>query len=414
MNELEHKIIATAIMAEQEERELIFRRVEPEQFEDAALGRDYADIRAAFFANPKADGLSYLSAVSLERQREIVMVIDSLVSPTIATERLPDTLNAFAANYREREIRRRISDLALGSPTAADVTQLAEDIKSFSRERVDKAREYLDSYVEPLKRIASGFSELDRKLSGGFIRGTLSTIGARPSTGKTTYAINIATHNPSLRVLFVSVEMSARMIYDRIISDKADVDYGKAIEHDVLLDTVRGVLRRYENLTVVDDVSDVEDIVELIHDTKPDLVVVDYIQIVTSKKGFENNRQRIDYISRSLKTAGKQTGAHIMSLSQITRGGKDKPTMSDLKESGGLEQDSDYIILLYREYVNDKSDAAVKPEPTIVTLDKNKFGSTGEFDMDFNGGRQRFEEAQDVITRPARTEEAAEDEDLPF
>ena len=87
--------------------------------------------------------------------------------------------------------------------------------------------------------------------------------------------------------------------------------------------------------------------------------------------------------------------------------------MSDLKESGGLEQDSDYIILLYREYVNDKSNAAVKPEATIVTLDKNKFGKAGELHMDFIGSRQRFIEADDVITRPVQSE-VEPDEDLPF
>lgn len=85
--------------------------------------------------------------------------------------------------------------------------------------------------------------------------------------------------------------------------------------------------------------------------------------------------------------------------------------MSDLKESGGLEQDSDYIILLYREYVNCK-DAQISPKATAVTLDKNKFGSTGELDMDFNGSRQRFTEAEDVIVRPTVQEE--EDNDLPF
>ena len=151
----------------------------------------------------------------------------------------------------------------------------------------------------------------------------------------------------------------------------------------------------------------------MIYHERPDLVVIDYIQIVTSQRRFTDNRQRIDYISQRLKAAAKKTGCCIISLSQITRGGKDRPTMSDLKESGGLEQDSDYIILLYREYVNNK-EAQISPKDTTVTLDKNKFGNSGELRMDFIGSRQRFVEADDVIARPAPRENSAEEGDLPF
>ena len=182
------------------------------------------------------------------------------------------------------------------------------------------------------------------------------------------------------------------------------------MQHRVDFDTVRGVVESYQNLTIEDSISNIEDIVSLIHETKPDFVIIDYIQIVTSKSLFTDNRQRIDHISRLLKQTAKQTGAHILSLSQITRAGKDRPTMSDLKESGGLEQDSDYIMLLYREYVNDKS-AQIKPEATTLTLDKNKFGRTGEIEMNFDGVHQRFTIADDVIARP-HTEE--QDGDLPF
>ena len=246
------------------------------------------------------------------------------------------------------------------------------------------------------------------------MRSTNATIGARPSTGKTTYAINIATYDPSLKVLFISIEMTARMIYDRIISNKANVKYNQSVLHLVDFDIAKEIVEHYPNLMIVDDVSDIEQIEQLIYGEKWDLVFIDYIQIVTSQRRFSDNRQRIDYISQRLKAAAKKTTSCIISLSQITRGGKDKPTMSDLKESGGLEQDSDYIILLYREYVNNKENH-IDPKDTIITLDKNKFGNTGELHMDFIGIYQRFVEAEDVITRPVS--QNAEEEstgDLPF
>ena len=416
MRELELKLIASSILLTVEQgRDKIFRAVEPEYFSEPDLSESFEIIKNAYSANPNADGLIYLSSFGQEEQAFWVMQIESLISPSVAAEQLDSTLQAFIEDYRRRKIKSRVTDLAISEPDAEDVLMLADEVRRFSKPVISTAQKYLDEYNQPVKRISTGFELLDRKLGGGFICGSVATIGARPSTGKTTFAINIATRDPGKKVLFVSLEMSARMIYDRIISDKANVNYDDSIAHLIKFDTVKAVLDEYKNLTVVDDVTNVENIAELIHSLKPDLTVIDFVQIVTTSKAkFDNNRQRIDYISRTLKAAAKQTGAQIIILSQITRAGKDKPTMSDLKESGGLEQDSDYIILLYREYVNDKSNPGLDSKETIVTLDKNKFGSCGEFDMDFNGQKQRFTEATDAVVRPSNEAEYDETDDLPF
>lgn len=411
MQELEYKIIGTALMAEQENRDRIFREVCPEYFGDKTTAEIFRCLSDVYDQHPTADSTTYTAALSPDNQRDVLLAMQSLISPVIAAEQLDDTLAAFRDAWQQRQLKSKITDLALGTPTTADVLQLAEMVKGFSAKRTDNAAEYLQNYHAPIKIIGTGFPELDELLGSGLIAATLSTLGARPSTGKTTLAINIATFIAlTQRVLFISLEMAAGMIYDRIVADKANIKYNDCMQHRVDFDTVRGVVESYQNLTIEDSISEIEDIVNLIHETKPDFVIIDYIQIVTSKSLFTDNRQRIDHISRLLKQTAKQTGAHILSLSQITRAGKDRPTMSDLKESGGLEQDSDYIMLLYREYVNDKS-AQIKPEATTVTLDKNKFGRTGEIEMNFDGVHQRFTIADDVIARP-HTEE--QDGDLPF
>ncbi|MBQ2568905.1 MAG: AAA family ATPase, partial [Ruminococcus sp.] len=354
---------------------------------------------------------TYTAALSSDDQQDVLLAMKNLISKVIATEQLDATLDAFRKAWQQRQLKSKITDLALGNPTTADVLQLAEMVKGFSAKRTDNAAKYLQNYHAPIKIIGTGFPELDKLLGSGLIAATLSTLGARPSTGKTTLAINIATFIAlTQRVLFISLEMAAGMIYDRIVADKANIKYSDSVQHIADFETVRRVVESYQNLTIEDSISNIEDIVSLIHETKPDFVIIDYIQIVTSKFPFTDNRQRIDHISRLLKQTAKQTGAHILSLSQITRAGKDRPTMSDLKESGGLEQDSDYIMLLYREYVNDKS-AQIKPEATTLTLDKNKFGRTGEIEMNFDGVHQRFTIADDVIAR-LHTEE--QDGDLPF
>lgn len=411
MQELEFKIIGAALMVEQDLRDRIFREVLPEYFEDKTTAEIFRRLAAVYDRYPNADNLTYTAALDAESQNKVLDAMQTLITPVIAAEQLDDTLKAFRESWQQRQLKSKISGLAFADPTAADVLQLAEMVKGFSAKRIDNAAKYLQNYHAPIKIIGTGFPELDKLLGSGLIAATLSTLGARPSTGKTTLAINIATFIAlTQRVLFISLEMAAGMIYDRIVADKANIKYSDSVQHIADFETVRRVVENYQNLTIEDSISDIEDIVSLIHENKPDFVIIDYIQIVTSKQPYENNRQRIDYISRLLKQTAKQTGAHILSLSQITRAGKDRPTMSDLKESGGLEQDSDYIMLLYREYVNDKS-AQIKPEATTLTLDKNKFGRTGEIEMNFDGVHQRFTIADDVIARP-HTEE--QDGDLPF
>ena len=411
MYEVEYKIIGTVLMVEQDLRDRIFREVHSEYFEGQTTAEIFRCLSDVYNQHPTADSMTYTAALSSDDQQDVLLAMKKLISKVIATEQLDATLDAFRKAWQQRQLKSKITDLALGNPTTADVLQLAEMVKGFSAKRTDNAAKYLQNYHAPIKIIGTGFPELDELLGSGLIAATLSTLGARPSTGKTTLAINIATFIAlTQRVLFISLEMSAGMIYDRIVADKANIKYSDCMQHRADFETVRGVVESYQNLTIEDSISDIEDIVSLIHETKPDFVIIDYIQIVTSKFPFTDNRQRIDHISRLLKQTAKQTGAHILSLSQITRAGKDRPTMSDLKESGGLEQDSDYIMLLYREYVNDKS-AQIKPEATTLTLDKNKFGRTGEIEMHFDGMHQRFTIADDVIAR-LHTEE--QDGDLPF
>lgn len=415
MVELGNKIIGSVLLTEsQDERDQIFREVEPSFFESELGSTIFKKLKKSYLIYPEADSTAWFESLTLNERQEAAAMMDEMISPVIVSERLPQTLAAFREDWQRRKLKSELTALSLADPTAGDVRRLAEAVEKLTATKQNVADQYLAEYKKPIEAIGTGFYELDKLLGGGFLRSTNATIGARPSTGKTTYAINIATYGPSSKVLFISIEMTARMIYDRIISNKANVKYNQSVLHLVDFDIAKEIVERYPNLMIVDDVSDIEQIEQLIYGEKWDLVFIDYIQIVTSQRRFSDNRQRIDYISQRLKAAAKKTTSCIISLSQITRGGKDKPTMSDLKESGGLEQDSDYIILLYREYVNNKENH-IDPKDTIITLDKNKFGNTGELHMDFIGIYQRFVEAEDVITRPVS--QNAEEEstgDLPF
>ena len=247
--------------------------------------------------------------------------------------------------------------------------------------------------------VSTGFGMMD-KILGGIRNGTVFIVGARPSTGKTSFALNIAANqlnDETKKVMFFSLEMSAEMIYERVVASLGSIEYERFSRNTLTDDDLNKTadiafkIKEGKRFLVIDDVYNIEQICNLINENKPNLAVIDFMQIITAMGRFENIRSRIDYISALLKRTAKTTGCAILVLSQLSRAGKEAPTMSDLKESGGLEQDGDYIALLHRPYVLNKGGEHT-PEHTELLLDKNKFGRTGKIDLYFDLKYQRFSE----------------------
>ena len=250
-------------------------------------------------------------------------------------------------------------------------------------------------------RIWTGFSSIDRCLCG-LRKGSISMVGARPSSGKTTFALNVAVQqmkDKSKTILF-SLEMSASQILERLLANVLEIPYG-LFNNKAFNDYQKKQITTYlsntysdNNFLIRDDVYTIEDISRIIAKSKPDMVIIDFLTQIQTLQKTNTRREAIDYISAQIKQTAKRYNCHIMTLSQLaraTRDTKDKPpTMSELKESGALEQDNDYIMLLHRPHVIDKSKH--KPEETTLIIDKNKYGTTGIKNMNFNGAYQRFNE----------------------
>lgn len=416
--ETEIRLLATALLSDSVE---IRDKILDFGYFTTDIGEQIRDkLTQVYVRYPDGDYSIYISALSGDEQNTMVLAMKTAVSQTVDESRVDGVLARLKSIAVDERLKQSVSELVItNNYTAEDLRQIADDTEKTNDITINSLQKYFDEYTKPIEQIATGFTILDRMLGGGIIRGTVGTIGARPSVGKTTYAVNIAAHNPEIKILFFSLEMSSRMIYDKIVADIGDIDYSAAGRHEVNFETVQTFLKRFDNLTVVDNVSEIELMVEIIRQVKPDLVFVDYIQIVQSKKDFESSRLRIDYISQLLKRTAKQMNNCILVLSQLTRGAAAEPTMSALKESGGLEQDSDYIFLLKRPYVIDKSNKEILPSDTTLKLDKNKFGDTGEIDYFFDGKHQRFSEigAGGKTVARMKKEESDEqgfDDDLPF
>lgn len=409
-DELQQSIIGALLLFD-EARPSLIAKLRKSDFTDDPAKEIFEQISEEM----QADKISIISTLSDESKR--YAVIGCELSPVRSA--VESTVNSFVERATQKWLLNKTQILAFSpSVSIAELKELCEQAEKRTEIPADNAERYLQDFFKKFETFSTGFTKLDNLLNGGFIEGTIVTIGARPSTGKTTFAINLLKNCLDFNSVFFSLEMSSRMIYDRIVSDMLGIEYGKTQKHSLSEEEfkrVKKLLEAYENLTVVDTLYDVEKITSYVYANKPKLAIIDFVQIITTQKNFIDNRQRIDYISQKLKKCAKDTKCCFVTLSQVTRGGKDEPTMSDLKESGGLEQDSDYIMILHRPYVNNKEDKKISPAETKLKLDKNKFGNTGVIDFKFNGMFQRFTEITDEsegIARPISS--ISVNDDLPF
>ncbi len=277
---------------------------------------------------------------------------------------------------------------------------LTQDYDSTCAENLTNAIKSICTPLDHSTRIKTGFLKLDNAL-GGLEKSTVSLIGAYPSCGKTAFAINIINNNllkASSKCAFFSLEMLTQQIFERFISSYCSINYGVIREHKLKQEQIQEASVLYKailnskKLTIIDDIYYCEEICKAISDIKPDYVVIDFLHCVRTIKKCENRRAEIDYISQSFKQCAKTNNCHIIILCQLSRpekGVKRGPRMSDLKESGALEQDGDYIIMLNRPYVIDKEK---DPTEAYVLIDKNKYGDTGQIRYKFWGATQKFTE----------------------
>ena len=158
---------------------------------------------------------------------------------------------------------------------------------------------------------------------------------------------------------------------------------------------MREGIKHDKRLFVIDDMFSIEAIESAVMNLRPDMVVIDYIQLVTSStRRFNFDRDRVNYVSKELKKLAKIANCAVIGLAQVKREGADAPRMSDLKECGALEEDGDYVLMMHRPYVKDK-DESIDPAETHILIDKNKFGKNGLVRMHFDVQFQRFSEKGD-------------------
>lgn len=376
--------------------------VKPEDFQVAAY-------RAIFTAAASlaADG-EPVDPVSIQARARKQGVELSNQLLTELMEIVPTCTNAadYAHRVAEDARVRRIKELATriqeDSVSGADellatLQWEAEDIRGSSYRRgllspADTLHRFNDLVVEAGEGrdnfVPSGFPRLDKILGGGFIRSGLYIIGARPAMGKSTFAVNLA-DNIDGNVMFVSLEMSPEQITAKRVARLTGIPAAKllrgavtdddwqkiAIANSALSEQGVFINSRYD-LTVQQ--------IQLLAQSVPELraVVVDYLGLITPTTRGGSTYENISQISRELKRLAISLNIPVICLSQLSRaveGRQNKrPMLSDLRDSGAIEQDADAVMFLYRDdyYTRDTTEGF--PSLVELSVEKNRHGQTGK------------------------------------
>jgi replicative DNA helicase len=334
-----------------------------------------------------------------------------IVERTATRRRLIDAAGQIAAlAYQEAEDVEEVVDRAeqiLFGVSERRISRELVPIRQVLSDYYDRI-EYLTRHQGEMIGIPTGFGDID-KLLGGLQRSDMVILAARPSVGKTSLALSFALNAAKKykqRVAFFSLEMSDEQVVQRLISSETGIDSQRLRRGEI----VEGEWGRFMKAT-----SDLADTHFYVDDTPSisalelrtkarrlhaevglDLIIVDYLQLMRGDYRSENRVQEISTISRALKALARELEVPVLALSQLSRGVESrtdkKPILSDLRESGALEQDADVVIFIYRDELYNENTERKNIADIIVAKHRN--GPTGTVALYFKKELAQFREAE--------------------
>lgn len=339
--------------------------------------------------------------------------------------------SAYAAIIREKALQRKLLEVghrmvALATddrlPALEALEQAEQKLLSLSRHSTENKPQHIaeigqESYARyaelheatdktALFGLRTGFTQLDLLLTG-LPPGHLMIVAARPSMGKTSFALDIARHVAGLQrkqVAVFSLEMTKQELMDRVIAGLLGIETWKLKKGQLTASDFTALGKIFDGLKnhplYIDDDPDTT-IANLRSKARRqhlehglDLLIIDYLQLieVTDRASGENRTQQVSHISRSLKNLARELGCPIIALSQLSRSVEQRnppiPILSDLRESGSIEQDADSVLMLYRQGAHNED--CDDPLGTDIYVRKNRNGPTGRIELHFDAARMCF------------------------
>jgi len=410
-------------------------KLRAEDFSLDSHQRIYRTILDLLAVNHAVDFLTVQDALAKKRELE---AIGGPAYLAYLTEGIPRNLNieSYVRIVKDKSLLRQLMSIfsegmAQASDQTEEATKVLNDVEARLADVADSAINRGFSGIGEI--VASSFGSIDAlyeqgreitglathyidfdKMTSGLQPSELIIIAARPSMGKTAWAINIA-QNCAVRdnkvVAIFSLEMSKESLLRRMLASEANVNsrliqtgFIPRSDRDKLINALE---RLMSSKMFVDDTPGIT-LAEMRakarrlmqQEGRLDLIVIDYLQLMTgsagsSQKKFENRTQEVSSVSRGLKALAKELRVPVVALSQLSRGseqraGDKKPLLSDLRESGSIEQDADVVAFIHREEYYNREDEDLKGKAEII-IAKQRNGPTGVVHMAYIADYTRFE-----------------------
>ena len=427
--EAEQAILGAALISP-EIVSLIIEQVKAEYFYSRQNQKIFLEIHKLFNANIPSDFITVLNSVidagvfSDEAEAKVYLTQLAETVPSLSN------ISSYAKILKDKYLMRMLLNTATDVIKKTQTESQTDDLLQYAEQRIYELRQGKDSSelshiglaaAETFERlyklsgkdrekylgIPTGFHYLDKMLTG-LGRSDLIILAARPGMGKTSFVLNIATNvaKRGTPVAVFSLEMTKEQLTSRMISAEARIDSQIMRSGNVDVnewDNISRAVGEVSDLPIyLDDTSNVtvSDIKAKIRRLNQDptqddigVIIIDYLQLMSSGRRNESRVQEISEITRNLKIMAKELDVPLICLSQLSRSaekgqGRDaRPALSDLRDSGSIEQDADIVLFLYREaYYNTEADNNVAE--CIVA--KNRHGEVGKAELGWDGAHTRF------------------------
>lgn len=382
----------------------------------------------------KGEAIDLLTLTSRLKEKKMLDKVGGSAYLSELAEGVPSAANAphYAGIIHKKSLMRRLIDASnhlsdLGYDESNDIETLLDqaekkiyEVTNFNstkkfkamKDELNEAFERIDKLAnskEGLRGIPTGFKGLDNLLSG-LQPADLIILAARPSAGKTALALDIARntavqHGTSVGIF--SLEMSSQQLVDRMLASQAQVDSWKLrtgrLNQESEFDSIRQALDDLSKAPIYIDDQPANNILKmrsvarrLKSEKGLGLIVVDYLQLMspTQTRASDNVVQQVTEISRSLKQLARELEVPVLALSQLSRaiesrGGR--PRLSDLRDSGSIEQDADVVMFIHRERNEDDTGRA---NVTEILVEKHRNGPVGKVDLFFNDKKTTFQDVE--------------------
>ncbi len=289
------------------------------------------------------------------------------------------------------------------------------ELKDMLQETLDRILARHD-HKGPTTGVTTGFYDVD-EITGGFQPNQLVIVAARPSMGKTAFALNVCDHvtvNLKVPTLFVSLEMGKFELAERLLCSRSRVDGHKIHtgtfggQRDLAL--IGNAWQELQSAPLFIDDTPARNMLQITANARRlklranlGLIVVDYIQLIDSENSRDSRQEQIAKISRRLKTLARELVIPVVALSQLNRAVENRedrrPRMADLRESGAIEQDADMVLLLHRPEYYEPNDSSLVGVAEVI-IAKNRNGATGTEKLTFLKPIMKFENAANIAEPP--------------